>query len=56
MPLLGYWSVRGLAQPIRYMLGYLEVDFEEKLYHIGDGPEFSLDHWMKEKYKLGLPH
>ena len=54
MPLLGYWNVRGNAQPIRLMLGYLEVDFEEKLYHIGDAPDFSLDDWRKEKYTLGV--
>jgi glutathione S-transferase len=31
-PVLGYWSVRGLAAQLRYMLKYAEVDFEDDLY------------------------
>ena len=30
---LGYWPIRGLAQPIRAMLHYLELPFEDKLYN-----------------------
>ncbi|CAK8679018.1 unnamed protein product [Clavelina lepadiformis] len=30
--ILGYWDIRGLAQPIRYMLGYLGVEYEDKRY------------------------
>ena len=26
-PTLGYWKIRGLAQPIRYCLAYCGVDF-----------------------------
>jgi len=51
---LGYWKIRGLAQSIRLMLGYAEVDFEDKLYEITDPPEFSPEAWMKEKFTLGL--
>jgi len=54
MPVLGYWKIRGLAQPIRLMLGYAEVDFEDKLYEVTDGPEFSRDSWLNEKFTLGL--
>jgi len=54
MPVLGYWKIRGLAQPIRLMLGYADVEYEEKMYEQGDGPEFSRDAWLKEKFTLGL--
>jgi len=54
MPVLGYWKIRGLAQPIRLMLGYLDIDFEDKMYEVTDGPEFSRDAWLKEKFTLGL--
>ena len=53
MPVLGYWKIRGLAQPIRLMLGYADVEFEDKMYEQGDGPEFSRDAWLKEKFTLG---
>ena len=56
MPLLGYWKIRGLAQSIRLMLGYAEVDFEDKLYEITDPPEFSPEAWMKDKFTLGMEH
>nr|BAP16535.1 glutathione S-transferase [Paramecium caudatum] len=29
---LGYWNIRGRAQPVRYLLEYLEVPYEEKRY------------------------
>lgn len=54
MPVLGYWKLRGYAQPIRLMLGYLEIDFEDKMYEIGDAPEFNRDAWLSEKFSLGL--
>jgi len=53
-PILGYWNIRGLAQSIRLLLGYVGVDFQEKHYVIGDGPEYSYEDWFKEKFKLGL--
>ena len=31
-PIVGYWAIRGLGQPIRDLLSYLGVDFENKLY------------------------
>ena len=33
---LGYWKIRGLAQPIRYLLAYAGVPFEDVLYEQGD--------------------
>jgi len=29
---LGYWKIRGLAQPIRYLLEYTEHPYEEVAY------------------------
>lgn len=51
---LGYWDIRGLAQPIRYLLAYKEVDFEDKLYSCGPPPDFERAAWLDEKQTLGL--
>ena len=39
-PILGYWKMRCLAAPIKYLLAYSGVDFEDKIYEIGDAPEY----------------
>ena len=31
-PVLGYWNIRGLAQPIRFMLAFLAIDYEDRTY------------------------
>jgi len=36
------------------MLGYAEVDFEDKIYEVTDAPEYSRECWFKEKFTLGL--
>lgn len=48
-PVLGYWNLRGLAQPIRLFLEYLGEDYEERLYGRDD-----IEKWQKEKFTLGL--
>jgi len=48
-PCLGYWDIRGLGEPIRLMLEYCGVDYEEKRYPPGDH-----DAWNKDKFQLGL--
>lgn len=53
-PILGYWNIRGLGAPIRYLLYYLGVDFEDKQYPYGPAPEYSRDAWMNEKFTLGI--
>ncbi|XP_065830361.1 glutathione S-transferase Mu 4-like [Oscarella lobularis] len=47
---LGYWAIRGLAQPIRLLLTYCGDEFEEKRY---DGANRQT--WTDEKFSLGLP-
>ena len=53
-PVLGYWNIRGLGQQIRFMLIYLDVEFEDVAYTQGDGPEFSMKEWTDVKHELGL--
>jgi glutathione S-transferase len=53
-PILGYWAIRGLAEPIRLMLITLGVEFEDKLYVQGPAPDYDSSEWFNEKYTLGL--
>ncbi|XP_054157608.1 glutathione S-transferase Mu 1-like [Oppia nitens] len=55
-PTLGYYKVRGLAQPIRLLLKYAGVDFTDKYYEFGsaDSIDSLREHWLKDKYQLGL--
>jgi len=43
--ILGYWAFRGVGQPIRNLLEYLNIPYQEKLYS-------SMDEWSKEKATL----
>jgi hypothetical protein len=52
--ILGYWAIRGLAEPIRLALHYAKTPYTDKMYEQGEGPEFSRDKWLSEKEKLGL--
>ena len=58
-PVLAYWDIRALAQPIRNLLHYAGVEFTDKRYPFGPGSsQQELDsirqHWYKEKFTLGL--
>ncbi|KAF8785295.1 glutathione S-transferase class-mu 26 kDa isozyme 47-like [Argiope bruennichi] len=48
-PVVGYWNIRGLVEPIRYILHYNNVDFEDKRYPLSDRQL-----WEKEKFNLNL--
>lgn len=52
MPTLGYWKIKGLAQPIRLLLTYTGESFEDKQYEQGDAPDFSRDEWFSVKPKF----
>ena len=51
---IGYWKIRGLISPIKYMLEYLGVDYEDVQYEQGDAPDFSRECWLSVKPNLGL--
>ncbi|KAJ3283700.1 Glutathione S-transferase Mu 3 [Rhizoclosmatium sp. JEL0117] len=49
---LGYWAIRGLAAPIRYMLEYTKTPYEDKLYTQGD--DLSRAEWTDVKPTMDL--
>ncbi|XP_050048374.2 glutathione S-transferase Mu 1-like [Dermacentor andersoni] len=53
-PVLAYWNVRSLGQPIRNLLVYRGVEFEDKQYEFGPPPDYSQSAWRKEKYTLNF--
>lgn len=53
-PVLGYWPIRGRAASIRYLFGYLGVDFIQEVYEQGGAPDFSKTAWLDQKFNLGL--
>jgi len=54
-PTLGYWSIRGLAEPLRMMMHYTGTAFEDKQYDIeGEAPNYSRAKWEADKFSLGL--
>ncbi|CAL8110918.1 unnamed protein product [Orchesella dallaii] len=55
-PQLVYWDIRALAEPIRLLLRYLQVDFEDKRISFGDTSSIPsvLTPWFIQKYSHGL--
>uniref|UniRef100_A0A0G4FS09 glutathione transferase n=1 Tax=Chromera velia CCMP2878 TaxID=1169474 RepID=A0A0G4FS09_9ALVE len=53
---LGYWSIRGLGQPIRLVLEYGGLEYTEDLYTLQKKEDGSWDRgmWMDVKYSKGL--
>lgn len=51
---LGYWTIRGLAQPIRLILHYTKTSFIDKRYETGQAPDYNREKWLSEKFTLGL--
>ncbi|KAJ6222487.1 hypothetical protein RDWZM_001032 [Blomia tropicalis] len=54
---IGYWDIRGFAEPIRMLLKHLNIEFEETRYGFGNDSEESFpnrDEWLAEKFTLGL--
>ncbi|XP_022784603.1 glutathione S-transferase Mu 3-like isoform X2 [Stylophora pistillata] len=54
-PILGYWNVRGLAEPIRYLMAYTGTKCEYCDYVTGDAPDYDKSCWLSVKETLGLP-
>eukprot|EP00826_Nyctotherus_ovalis_P038820 TRINITY_DN3666_c0_g1_i2.p1 TRINITY_DN3666_c0_g1~~TRINITY_DN3666_c0_g1_i2.p1 ORF type:complete len:228 (+),score=75.01 TRINITY_DN3666_c0_g1_i2:190-873(+) len=52
--ILGYWKIRGLAEPIRMLMHHLNVEYKDELYEAGPAPDFNRDCWLKVKPTLGL--
>ena len=51
---LAYWKIRGLVQPARMILGFNDVDFEDRMYEIGDAPDYDRSCWTSVKNSFGL--
>ncbi|XP_055943830.1 glutathione S-transferase class-mu 26 kDa isozyme 7-like [Argiope bruennichi] len=50
-PILGYWELRGVAEPIRYLLHYKKTEFEDKRY---TADMTGYEGWQEDKFNLGL--
>ncbi|XP_004390491.1 glutathione S-transferase Mu 1-like isoform X1 [Trichechus manatus latirostris] len=50
---LGYWDISGLGHAIRLLLEYIDSNYEEKEYTVGDCNDYDRSHWLNEKFKLG---
>ncbi len=53
-PILGYWKLRGLGEPIRLLLAHTGQEYEMKEYSIGPEPDYDKSEWLDEKFNLGL--
>lgn len=53
-PVLAYWDIRGLAQPIRLLLEYTGTEFEDKFYKCGPAPDYDKSCWFDIKETLGF--
>lgn len=47
-PLLAYWNSRGKGAQIHYLLAYLGVDYDSKVYTRGPSPSFAKTEWKEE--------
>ena len=46
---LAYWAIRGLAQPIRLLLEYCEIPYEDRRFEQGPPPDFDKSCWFDVK-------
>ena len=51
---LGYWKIRGLGAPVRYLMEHAGVKYTNVEYEQGEGPDFSRESWLSVKFTLGL--
>lgn len=52
-PKLGYWDIRAIGEPIRFLLNYLEIDFEDYRIPLGEGENIMVP-WTSQKNSHGL--
>ena len=50
--ILGYWAIRGLAQPIRFLLEFTKMPYEDVRYQQAE--DLSRKEWTDVKFNLGL--
>nr|XP_027203881.1 glutathione S-transferase Mu 1-like isoform X2 [Dermatophagoides pteronyssinus] len=53
VPILGYWNIRGNAQPIRLLLHYTKTRYKEKSYNFGKCDQDKII-WRSSKFNLEL--
>ena len=53
-PVLCYWDIRGLAQPVRLLLAYTGTEYEDKLLSCGPAPDYDKSCWFDNKFSFGL--
>jgi glutathione S-transferase len=41
-------------QPIRLLLAYAGVEYEDKRYNVGPAPDYDRSEWLNDKFNLGL--
>ena len=54
LPKFGYWTLRGLGQPVRNLLAYTETEYEEIYYQFGPGPDYDRSDWRGIQFNFGL--
>ena len=52
--ILGSWQIRGPAQPIRFLLEYIGKPYIDKMYEMGDAPNFDKTKWTSVRNILGF--
>jgi len=53
-PTLGYWDTRGFVAPIRYVLHYSGVKFQNYMYGDSERASQTKDDWFNSKFTLGM--
>ena len=54
--ILGYWNNRCLVHDLKLILAFNNVNYENKIYNIGNAPNYDKSEWLNEKYNLGLDY
>jgi len=54
-PEFAYWNIRGLAQPVRFLLEYVGTDFTDTMFNQkGEHPNWDRSEWLDVKFSKGL--